>query len=72
MNNFDYEAASITAAHKLKQIDAQIKTQEEALKRLAEQRREIINRYELNKPCDSVACMGKGPACAECGKEIAG
>lgn len=58
MTNQEYEAASIAAAgfydkfegeHKLKQWDEQIATLEAALAKAQEQRREIVNKYNLNK-----------------------
>ncbi|EDQ4670293.1 hypothetical protein C3U35_004389 [Salmonella enterica subsp. enterica serovar Oranienburg] len=58
MTNQEYEAASIAAAgcydrfegeHKLMQCDAIIAQTEATLARLQEQRREIINHYNLNK-----------------------
>lgn len=54
----DYEAACVTAAkvydrfegeHKLKQQDEIIAQAEATLARLQEQRREIVNQYNLNK-----------------------
>lgn len=61
MTNAEYESASIAAAniavkfegeHKLKQCDKAIAVLEESLARLQAERREIVNRYDLNKPCD--------------------
>lgn len=58
MTNTEYEAACITAAkvydrfegeHKLKQQDATIAQAEATLARLQADRREIVNRYNLNK-----------------------
>lgn len=58
MTNSEYEAASIAAArasvkfegeHKLKQCDKAIAVLEESLARLQAERREIVNRYDLNK-----------------------
>ena len=58
MTNEEYEAACITAAkcygrfegeHKLKQMDEIIKNLETSLANLHEQRREIVNQYNLNK-----------------------
>ena len=58
MTNEEYEAACITAAgcydrfeggHKLRQIDEIIKNLETSLANLHEQRREIVNFYNLNK-----------------------
>ena len=58
MTNQEYEAASITAAgyadkfegeHKLKQMDEIIKNLETSLANLHEQRREIVNQYNLNR-----------------------
>lgn len=58
MTNTEYEAACITAAmcydrfegeHKLKQMDEIIKNLETSLANMHEQRREIVNQYNLNK-----------------------
>ncbi len=58
MTDQEYEAACITAAkvydrfegeHKVRQYDEQIKMAEATLARLQADRREIINRYNLNK-----------------------
>lgn len=58
MTNQEYEAASVAAAgcydrfegeHKLKQWDEHIATLEAALAKAQEQRREIVNQYNLNK-----------------------
>lgn len=58
MTNTEYEASSIAAAgcydrfegeHKLKQMDEIIKNLETSLANLHEQRREIVNQYNLNK-----------------------
>lgn len=58
MTNSEYEAACIAAAgcydrfegeHKLRQIDEIIKNLETSLANLHEQRREIVNQYNLNK-----------------------
>lgn len=62
MTNTEYEAACITAAkcydrfegeHKLRQIDEIIKNLETSLANLHEQRREIVNQYNLNK-CEHI------------------
>ena len=62
MTNEEYEAASIAAAgcydrfegeHKLKQMDEIIKNLETSLANMHEQRREIVNQYNLNK-CEPV------------------
>ena len=58
MTNSEYEAASVAAAgcydrlegdNKLRQIDEIIKNLETSLANLHEQRREIVNQYNLNK-----------------------
>ena len=58
MTNTEYEAASIAAAgcydrfegeHKLKQMDEIINNLEKSIANLHEQRREIVNQYNLNK-----------------------
>ena len=58
MTNTEYEAACITAArcydrfegeHKLKQMDEIINNLEKSLANLHEQRREIVNKYNLNR-----------------------
>lgn len=75
MTNTEYESASVTmaqlarrfeGAHKRKQLDTQIEALEQAIDRLREQRREVINQYGLNKPCDNLTCMGRGQACVQC------
>lgn len=59
MTNAEYEAASITATkcfdrfegeHRLKQYDEMITQVEKTLARLQEERRELVNFYNLNKP----------------------
>nr|DAH52799.1 MAG TPA: hypothetical protein [Caudoviricetes sp.] len=68
MTNQEYEAACITAAkcydrfegeHKLKQCDGHIATLEAALAKAQEARREICNRYNLNKPESATGSMLK-------------
>lgn len=63
MTNQEYEAACLTATkcydrfegeHKLKAIDAAIGHAEQLLERLQEQRREIVNQYNLNKTPDQL------------------
>lgn len=58
MTNQEYEKACVTAAkvydhfegeHKLKQIDEHIAQVEKTLVSLQEMRREIVNKYNLNK-----------------------
>lgn len=58
MTNAEYEAACITQAqvydkfegeHRVKQYDAKIAEVEGLLAKLQEDRREIINRYDLNR-----------------------
>ena len=62
MTNTEYEAACITATkcydrfegeHRLKQYDEMIAQVEKTLARLQEERRELVNRYDLNK----INCM---------------
>lgn len=76
MTNQEYEAASIAAAgcydrfegeHKLKQWDEQIATLEAALSKAQEQRREIVNFYNLNK-CEHQLIMGEGAWMRMCPK----
>lgn len=78
MTNQEYEAASISAAgcydrfegeHKLKQIDEHIATLEAALAKAHEQRREIVNFYNLNKCEHSFVwfTVPGGWACSKCG-----
>lgn len=81
MTNTEYEAASIAAAgcydrfegeHKLKQWDEQIATLEADLAKAQEQRREIVNLYNLNK-CEHVPgyqLSGCKQFCAKCGVEL--
>ena len=78
MTNTEYEAASIAAAgcydrfegeHKLKQMDEIIKNLETSLANLHEQRREIVNQYNLNK-CKHDYVWHTGYAhwyCSKCG-----
>jgi len=78
MTNTEYEAACITAAgcydrfegeHKLKQMDEIIKNLETSLANLHEQRREIVNQYNLNK-CKHSYVWHTGYArwyCSKCG-----
>lgn len=79
MTNTEYETASIAAAgcydrfegeHKLKQIDEIIKNLETSLANLHEQRREIVNQYNLNK-CkhDYIAEHFGELRCRKCGEE---
>ena len=58
VTNSEYEAACVTATkcydrfegeHKLRQIDEIIKNLETSLANMHEQRREIVNQYNLNK-----------------------
>lgn len=81
MTNSEYEAASITAAgcadkfegeHKLKQCDKAIAVLEESLARLQAERREIVNRYDLNKckTFGSHAWLPGKPGCMHCGKTL--
>lgn len=58
MTNTEYEAACVTATkcydrfegeHRLKQYDEMIAQVEKTLARLQEERRELVNRYGLNK-----------------------
>lgn len=81
MTNSEYEAACVTAAkvydrfegeHKLKQQDAIIAQTEATLARLQEQRREIVNQYNLNKTFDccnptaaELELLRNGDFCAE-------
>lgn len=76
MTNQEYEAASITAAgcygkfegeHLLAQCDKAIAVLEQSLARLQAERREIVNRYDLNKPVDAACvCRCEGTYC-DCG-----
>ena len=77
MTNSEYEAASIAAAgcygrfegeHKLKQMDEIIKNLETSLANMHEQRREIVNQYNLNK-CEHSYVWHTGYArwyCSKC------
>ena len=80
MTNQEYEDASIAAAgcydrfegeHKLKQWDEQIATLEAALAKAQEARREIVNRYGLNKCEHSWLYFESdmGRRCVKCGVE---
>lgn len=78
MTNTEYEAASIAAAdcydrfegeHRLKQYDEMISQVEKTLARLQEERREIVNFYNLNK-CGHNYVWHSGFnlwCCADCG-----
>ena len=80
MTNEEYEAASITAAgcydrfegeHRLKQMDEIIKNLETSLANMHEQRREIVNQYNLNK-CEHSWLYYEsdmGRRCVKCGVE---
>ena len=79
MTNTEYEAASITAAgcydrfegeHRLKQYDEMIAQVEKTLARLQEERRELVNFYNLNK-CehDYIAEHFGELRCRKCGEE---
>lgn len=83
MTNTEYEAASIAAAgcydkfegeHKLKQCDKAIAVLEESLARLQVERREIVNRYSLNKDCTHFAPIDDSgrAVCIICKKCISG
>lgn len=81
MTNTEYEAASIAAAntaakfegeHKLEQCDKAISVLEESLARLQAERREIVNRYDLNKCEHSFVWhmqrdLSSKWACSKCG-----
>lgn len=76
MTNTEYEAACVTAAgcydrfegeHKLKQWDEHIATLEAALAKAQEQRREIVNQYNLNKCEHRYAYNGERIVCRDCG-----
>lgn len=74
MTNSEYEAACITAAlgeEHLRLKDLEIAKAEESLAWLQAERREIVNRYDLNKTCDHSWKLGVvGPdVCLECGAE---
>lgn len=81
MTNTEYEAACVTAAkvydrfegaHKLKQQDAIIAQAEATLARLQEQRREIVNQYNLNK-CEHEWDFHPTPGasvCIKCGERL--
>ena len=75
MTNTEYEAASITAAgcydrfegeHRLKQYDEMISQVEKTLARLQEERREIVNFYNLNK-CEHEYTWDSAFKCVKCG-----
>lgn len=80
MTNTEYEAACITAAgcydrfegeHRLKQYDEMIAQVEKTLARLQEERRELVNRYDLNK-CEHTAAQVDEDTgfCSGCGKVV--
>lgn len=84
MTNAEYEKLCVDSARKttkevaaeaVKNLDEKIKDAEKALQQLQEARRELVNRYDLNKPeCDHVwlqTIESKTKQCLECGKEVA-
>lgn len=77
MTNSEYEAASVAAAgcydrfegeHKLKQWDEHIATLEAALAKAQEARREIVNKYNLNK-CKHEYTWDSASKCVKCGSD---
>lgn len=75
MTNTEYEKSCVTAAqqaarfegeHKLEQHDRAIAVLEDSLKRLQEERREIVNRYSLNK-CNH-RYLTDSDRCPDCGE----
>lgn len=71
MTNNEYEKMSVDAAaaqFKLDAVDAQIKAHQDALDYLNEHRRELINRYNLNK-C-SHRYLVDSDRCPDCGELI--
>ncbi|EJN6148199.1 hypothetical protein NQI61_003271 [Salmonella enterica] len=80
MTNQEYEAACVTAAkvydrfegeHKLKQIDEHIAQVEKTLVSLQEMRREIVNKYNLNK-CHHIPDWDIDGECfcVDCGEKL--
>lgn len=78
MTNSEYESASIAAAnasakfeveHKLKQCDKAIAVLEESLARLQAERRDIVNRYDLNRCKGGLLQGNKTYVVGECGPE---
>lgn len=78
MTNPEYEAACLTAAqcslrfegeHILKQYDEIIAAAELSLDRLREARREIVNRYNLNKGCNH-RYLVDSDRCPDCGELV--
>lgn len=80
MTNAEYEKSCVTAAqqaarfegeHKLEQCDKAIAVLEASLKRLQEERREIVNRYSLNK-CEHIWSLNTAQTnrtCVACGEK---
>lgn len=69
MTNSEYEAGScdrFEGEHKLKQCDKAIAVLEESLARLQAERREIVNRYDLNK-CEHKYTWDSAFKCTACG-----
>ena len=69
MTNTEYEAACVTATkcydrfegeHRLKQYDEMIAQVEKTLARLQEERRELVNRYDLNKDTEFEVALKQG------------
>lgn len=78
MTNEEYEKMAVDAAlpearFHLEVANRHIRALEEQLAVLQERRREIINRYNLNKPCDHVWCApiaSMTKQCLVCGAEV--
>lgn len=81
MTNAEYEKLCVDSARKttkevaaeaVKNLDEKIKDAEKALRHLQEARRELVNRYDLNK-CDHawVKILSGGLRCFKCGTEVA-
>lgn len=80
MTNAEYEKLCVDSARKttkevaaeaVKNLDEKIKDAEKALRHLQEARRELVNRYDLNK-CDHkwFKIMSGGWRCNKCGTEF--
>lgn len=74
MTNEEYEALCLDAVGYLKELDSRIAEGEHGVALLQEERREIINRYNLNKTCKSLAdhefTIESMHTCVKCGAKF--
>lgn len=81
MTNAEYEKLCVSYARKttkevaaedVKNLDEKIKDAEKALQHLQEARRELVNRYDLNKcPHRHQLTIAHLSRCLDCGEELA-